>query len=52
MGVLNGCVCAEHALTDWLAWATTLHGWAIAEQGRSEEGIAQLEGLAAIRRTV
>jgi predicted ATPase len=45
-------VCAEHGLTDWLAWATTLHGWAIAEQGRSEEGITQLaEGLAASRAT-
>jgi predicted ATPase len=43
---------AEHGLTDWLAWATTLRGWAMAEQGRHEEGIAQLqEGLAASRAT-
>jgi predicted ATPase len=42
----------EHGLTDWLAWATTLRGWAIAEQGRNEEGIAQIrEGLAASRAT-
>ncbi len=33
-------------------WATTLRGWAIAEQGRSEEGIAQIqEGLVASRAT-
>jgi predicted ATPase len=31
----------------WLAWATSLRGWAIAKQGRHEEGIAQIEeGLA------
>jgi predicted ATPase/class 3 adenylate cyclase len=41
---------AEHGLTDSLAWATTLHGWAISEQGRNEEGIAQIqEGLSAYR---
>ena len=41
---------AEHGLTDSLAWATTLHGWAMAEQGRNEEGIAQIqEGLIAYR---
>jgi predicted ATPase len=35
-----------------LAWATSLHGWAIAEQGHNEEGIAQIqEGLAASRAT-
>jgi predicted ATPase len=43
---------AEHGLTDQLAWATTLRGWAMAEQGRNEQGIAQLqEGLAASRAT-
>ena len=32
--------------------ATILHGWAMAEQGRNEEGIAQIqEGLAALRAT-
>jgi predicted ATPase len=41
---------AEHGLTDSLAWATSLHGWAMAEQGRNEEGIAQIqEGLSAYR---
>jgi predicted ATPase len=35
-----------------LAWATTLRGWAIAAQGRHEEGIAQMqESLAAVRAT-
>ncbi len=45
-------LCAEHGLTERLPWATSLYGWAIAEQGRNEEGIAQLqEGLAASRAT-
>jgi predicted ATPase len=35
-----------------LAWATSLHGSAIAEQGHYEEGIAQIrEGLTAIHAT-
>jgi predicted ATPase len=39
-------ISAEHALADFSAWATSLRGWAIAEQGRREEGIAQIhEGL-------
>jgi len=38
---------AEHGLTDYWAWATGLRGWAMAQQGCSEEGIAQLrEGVA------
>ncbi|WP_188131181.1 AAA family ATPase [Paraburkholderia panacisoli] len=52
--------CAEAAITlsteqgfpFWLAWATILRGWALAEQGRIEEGIAQMShGLAAYRAT-
>ena len=40
----------EHGLTDWMAWATTLRGWAMADQGRNEEGVARIrEGLAASR---
>ena len=43
---------SEHGLSDHWAWATALRGWAMAEQGRSEEGIAQLqEGLAVSRAT-
>jgi hypothetical protein len=43
-------VSAEHGLADFLAWATTLRGWAVAEQGRPEEGIVQIqEGLIASR---
>jgi len=35
-----------------LAWATSLRGWTMAEQGHNEEGIAQIqEGLAASRAT-
>jgi predicted ATPase len=45
-------LCAEHGLTDFLAYATSLRGWAMAEQGHNEEGIAQIqEGLAASRVT-
>jgi class 3 adenylate cyclase/predicted ATPase len=41
---------AEHGLTDYLAFATSLRGCAIAEQGCNEEGIAQIqEGLTASR---
>ena len=35
-------VSAEHGLTDWLYWAECLRGWAIAMQGRHEEGIAKI----------
>jgi class 3 adenylate cyclase/predicted ATPase len=35
-----------------LAWATITRGWALAEQGEEEEGIAQMrQGLAALRST-
>jgi predicted ATPase len=43
---------AEHGITDWLAVATVLRGWAMAEQGHHEEGIVQIrEVLAASRAT-
>jgi TOMM system kinase/cyclase fusion protein len=36
----------------WVAWGTTLRGWALTEQGHGEEGIAQIhQGLAAYRAT-
>jgi len=41
---------AEHGLPDYLAFMTVQRGWAMVEQGRDEEGIAQIqEGLAASR---
>jgi predicted ATPase len=43
---------AEYGFTLWSAYATSLRGWAMAEQGLHEEGIAQIrEGLAALRAT-
>jgi class 3 adenylate cyclase/predicted ATPase len=43
---------AEHGFTFWSPVATILRGWAMAQQGRNEEGIAQMEeGLAAYRAT-
>jgi predicted ATPase len=42
----------EHGLTDWLAWATSLDGWAMAGSGFNKDGIAKLcEGLAASQAT-
>jgi predicted ATPase len=39
---------AERGLTDYLARAASLRGWAMAEQGLNEEGIAQIqEGMSA-----
>ncbi len=43
---------AEHGLADFFAFATILHGWAMVEQDRNQEGIAKIqEGLAATRAT-
>ena len=40
----------EHGFSHWLAQATIERGWAMAEQGYKEEGIAQIrEGLAGFR---
>jgi predicted ATPase len=45
-------LCAEHGFSQVSALAISLRGWAIAEQGQNEEGIAQIqEGLAAYRAT-
>jgi class 3 adenylate cyclase/predicted ATPase len=42
----------EHGIAQWLAWGTILAGWAIAEQGQREEGIAQMrQGCVAWRTT-
>jgi len=42
----------EHGFPLWLAWGTIHWGWALAEQGQSEEGMAQVRhGLAAWRAT-
>lgn len=39
-------LCAEHGFSYYLAWATIMNGWAIAQEGSLGEGIARLrEGL-------
>ena len=35
--------CSEYQLTFWQAMVSILHGWALAEQGASEAGIAEME---------
>jgi class 3 adenylate cyclase/predicted ATPase len=41
---------AEHGFSFWLAVATSRRGWALVEEGRNDEGIAQIEeGLATSR---
>lgn len=35
-------VCSEHGVASERAWATCLHGWAVAEMGQVEEGISQI----------
>ena len=41
---------AEHGFPHWMAQANITRGWAMAEQGHDEEGIAQIqEGLTAFR---
>jgi predicted ATPase len=43
---------ATQELSPWLAWGLVLRGWALAEQGETGKGIAQLrEGLAGWRAT-
>ncbi len=42
----------EQGFTLWVAYGTILRGWALAEQGQWEEGIAQMrQGIAAYRTT-
>jgi class 3 adenylate cyclase/predicted ATPase len=42
----------EQGFPIYLAWGTVLQGWALAEQGRYEEGIAEIhQGLAAYAET-
>jgi predicted ATPase len=45
-------LCIEHNIAYYRAWAAIIQGCALAEQGRQEEGIAQLQqGLAAFQAT-
>jgi len=46
-------LCTEQRLTSYyLAWGTIIHGWALSEQGRYEEGISMIRrGLSDLRAT-
>jgi predicted ATPase len=45
-------LCTEQGFAFFLAWGNILRGWALAAQGRAEEGIGQIrQGLAAYRAT-
>ena len=45
-------LCTEQGFAYYLAWGTTMQGWAQVAQGQDEEGLAQMRrGLAALRAT-
>ncbi len=45
-------ICTQQGFALWLAWGLIIRGWALAETGQGEEGIAQIvQGLAAARAT-
>ena len=45
-------LCTEHRIAYYLAWATIIQGWALAEQHRREEGLTQMQqGLTAFQAT-
>jgi predicted ATPase len=45
-------LCTEHNIAYYLAWATIIQGWALAEQHRREEGLPQMQqGLTAFQAT-
>jgi predicted ATPase len=45
-------LCVEQGFPFWAAWGTVMRGWALAEQGKNEEGIAAMcQGLAAYEAT-
>jgi TOMM system kinase/cyclase fusion protein len=45
-------VASDQGFPFWESWGTVLRGWALAEQGQSAEGIAQMrQGIAAWRAT-
>ncbi len=36
-------VATEQGFPEWLGWGEFVHGWALAEEGRAREGIAEME---------
>src|SRR5262249_13716118 len=45
-------LCTEQRFAYYLAWGTTMQGWAQVAQGQDEEGLAQVHhGLASLRAT-
>src|SRR5262249_7878362 len=45
-------IATKQGLALWLDWGAIIRGWALAQQGQGEAGIAQLrQGVAAVRAT-
>jgi tetratricopeptide (TPR) repeat protein len=40
-------LCEENGFAVWLGWARFSHGWAFAELGKPEDGVAEMEGAIA-----
>ena len=45
-------ICSQHGFPYWLAWGSILRGWALAQEGEINEGIAQIrQGMTDYRAT-
>lgn len=42
--------CGQHRLTAYQSWFRTLRGWALSEQGRAEEGVAEMAAAVCLNR--
>jgi predicted ATPase len=49
---ISVALATEQGFPLWVAWGTSMRGWALAMQGRGEEGLTQVrQGIAAFRAT-